>query len=107
VVDIEKPPLDLWVFLDLDFLGLVVCSNDLAEQNVEVSTEFEAVMHDWAVEACTGVTSAGSCGRGRFGTLAWTTSLFLTCWGFWAIFYEFFCLFKQGRQRVGRQPLHT
>jgi hypothetical protein len=60
VVDIEKPSLDLWVFVDLDFLGSVVCSSDVAERNEEVSTEFEAVLRDWAVKACTGVTSAGS-----------------------------------------------
>jgi hypothetical protein len=78
VVYIEKPSLDLWVFVDVVFLEPVVCSNDLAEWNKEVSTDAEAVMHDWAVEACTGVTNAGSCGRGRFGTTSRTIECLCT-----------------------------
>jgi hypothetical protein len=105
VVDIAKPSLDLWVFLDVDFLRVVVCSNDLAERNEEVSTNAEAVMRDQVVEACTCITNAGSCGRGSFGTLAWTSLLFLTCWGFGQSFMSSFAfLNRQDRQRARRQP---
>ncbi len=93
------------MFLDVDFLGSVVCSNDLAEQNEEVSTEFEAVVRDWAVEACAGVTSAGSCGRGRFGTLAWASSLFLTCWGFRQSFMSSFAFLNRVDRELAGNPV--